>query len=326
MKIPKSPFLASIHDYMLTRHYAKRTIETYLYWIFRYIIFNKKVHPAQLNAVHVEHFLTYLSVDQKVAVATQKIALNAVNFLYKEIIHHPLPDSLRFSRSSTPRKLPVVLIQTEVSLLLQKINPKFKLMAQLLYGSGLRQMELLRLRIQDVDFHYLSLLIWNAKGRKHRRVTLAPELVEDIKLQIKFAQCYFESDIQNPEYAGIWLPNALARKYPSAPKAFSWHYLFPSYKLSADPETGEIRRHHIDESGLRKAIKLAGKEANILKPISCHTLRHSFATHLLENGADIRTVQEQLGHSDLRTTQIYTHVLQNGANHVLSPLSKLMNS
>jgi integron integrase len=196
-------------------------------------------------------------------------------------------------------------------------------MAQLLYGSGLRQMELLRLRIQDVDFHYLSLLIWNAKGGKHRRVTLAPELLDAIKLQIQFAQRYFELDIQNPQYAGIWLPNALARKYPSAANTFSWHYLFPSYKLSGDPETGEIRRHHVDESGLRKAIKFAGKEAGILKPISCHTLRHSFATHLLENGADIRTVQEQLGHRDLKTTQIYTHVLQNGANSVLSPLSKI---
>ena len=323
MSIPKSPFLASIHRYMVTRHYAKRTIETYLYWIYRYILFNHKVHPAQLDALHVEKFLSYLSVDQKVAPATQKIALNAVNFLYKEIIHQPLPDSLRFSKSTTPRKLPVVLTQPEIILLLQKTSPKYQLMAQMLYGSGLRQMELLRLRIQDVDFHYLSLLIWNAKGGKHRRVTLAPELVDDIQLQIQLAKRYFELDIQNPQYAGVSLPNALAKKYPFAPKEFSWHYLFPSYKLSADAETGEIRRHHVDESGLRKAIKSAGKQAEILKPISCHTLRHSFATHLLENGADIRTVQEQLGHSDLKTTQIYTHVLQNGANHVLSPLSKI---
>ncbi|MDP0562009.1 MAG: phage integrase N-terminal SAM-like domain-containing protein [Candidatus Endonucleobacter sp. (ex Gigantidas childressi)] len=203
MTIPKSPFLASIHDYMLTRHYAKRTIETYIYWIYRYILFNNKTHPAQLNSNHVERFLTYLSAKQKVAVATQKIALNAVVFLYKEIIHVPLPNSLRFSKSTTPRKLPVVLTQTEMSLLLQKINPKLQLMTQLLYGSGLRQMELLRLRIQDVDFHYLSLLIWNAKGGRHRRVTLAPELVNAIKLQIQFSLRYFELDIKNPQYAGV---------------------------------------------------------------------------------------------------------------------------
>ena len=216
-----------------------------------------------------------------------------------------------------------VIIFALKSRIQETIKPQLKLMAQLLYGSGLRQMELLRLRIQDVDFHYLSLLIWNAKGGKHRRVTLAPELVDALKLQIQVSLRYFEFDIKNHQYSGVWLPNALSKKYPGAPKAFSWHYLFPSYKLSADPESGEIRRHHVDESGLRKAIKSAGKLAGILKPISCHTLRHSFATHLLENGADIRTVQEQLGHSDLKTTQIYTHVLQNGGNHVLSPLSKI---
>jgi len=324
MNYYKSPFLTYIGEFMVTRHFAKRTIETYIYWIHRYIVFHNKSHPSLLSANHVEQFLTYLANQKKVAASTQSVCLNSLNFLYKDIIKQPLPDTLRFSQANRPRKLPVILTRDEVTSLLQQIDIKYSLLAQLLYGSGLRQMEAIRLRVHDIDFHYLSLLIWNGKGGKHRRVTLAPELVSPLRHQIQQANNYFQQDLNNQVYAGVWLPNAFERKYPNANKELGWHYLFPSNQLSCDHESGLIRRHHIDESGLSKAIKAAANKANIHKQVSSHTLRHSFATHLLESGADIRTVQEQLGHADLKTTQIYTHVLQNGANSVTSPLSRLL--
>lgn len=231
---------------------------------------------------------------------------------------------MNFNRSQVQPKLPTVLTPTEIKALLNRVNPKHLLQCQLMYGSGLRLMEVSRLRVQDIDFNYLSIQIWNGKGGKHRCVTLAKELVPALKLQISHAKSIFNQDVKHPNYGGVWLPFALAKKYPSAPKSVGWHYLFPSSRLSVDPETPIVRRHHINESVLRKSVKQAAKEAGIEQNVTCHTLRHSFATHLLQRGADIRTVQEQLGHSDLRTTQIYTHVLEHGANGVRSPLSDLI--
>ncbi len=252
------------------------------------------------------------------------MALNALVFLYRVILLKPLTLELNFNKSKQATKLPVVLTQAEVSALLSQIANRYALQCKLMYGSGLRLMEVVRLRVQDIDFDFFAIQIWQGKGGKNRRVTLAKELCESLKAQIAMVQSIYKQDEANPNYKGVWLPYALVRKYPRASNNVQWHYLFPSGRLSSDPETGCLRRHHIDETSLRKAVKMAAYHAKIEKNVTCHTLRHSFATHLLQRGADIRTVQEQLGHSDIRTTQIYTHVIDNGANGVRSPLSDLI--
>jgi len=319
----KSPFLSFIREHMLARHYAIRTIDTYLYWIKYYINFNHKTHPAKLGEQNVEAFLTYLSVDRNVAISTQGIALNAIVYLYREIVKSPLSMNMNFTKSKRATKLPTVLTTSEVKKLLTLMPVAQQLLAKLMYGSGLRLMEAIRLRVKDVDFTYHTLSIFNAKGGKHRRVTLARELTQDLKDQMNIVKKYFEADKLNPQYAGVYLPNALNRKYPNAPYQLLWHYLFPSGNVSIDPRANLERRHHVDETTFQKAIRRTAIKAGIEKTVSAHTLRHSFATHLLQRGTDIRTVQEQLGHSDLRTTQIYTHVIQAGANGVISPLTTL---
>jgi integron integrase len=319
-----SPFLSAVTENMRMKHYAEKTIKAYLYWITSFIYYNQKKHPNECHDDEVQSFLSYLANQRNVAPKTQSLALNALVFLYKEFLGNPLTLDLKFNRSTVQPKLPVVLTISEVSLLLNNIPVSLSLPIQILYGSGLRLMEVLRLRIHDIDFNYLSLQIWNAKGGKHRRVTLAKELVPSLKNQIERARIYYQQDMNNPKYRGVYLPYALAAKYPSAPTELGWHYLFPSYNLSVEPGTQCLRRHHIHESNLQRAVKNTARKLAFDKKVTCHTLRHSFATHLLQRGADIRTVQEQLGHSDLRTTQIYTHVLQAGANGVRSPLSDLL--
>jgi integron integrase len=318
-----SPFLASIFEFMVARYYSQSTIESYIYWIRFFIRFHHNKHPAQMGDVDVEQFLSFLANDRNVAVKTQALALNAMAFLYKEIVCSPLTLELNFQKSAKQRKLPIVLTPSEIRDLLAMLPVHLRLPGQLMYGSGLRLMEAMRLRVQDIDFHYLSLMVWNGKGGKHRRVTLAPELVPALREQIHQVSHYHKHDIENPNYMGVWMPFALAKKTPDAPKSVHWQFLFPARSLSLDPECGALRRHHIDESTMQKAIKRAAGDAGITKNVSCHTLRHSFATHLLSRGTDIRTVQEQLGHSDVKTTQIYTHVLQHGANGVRSPFSDL---
>jgi len=320
----RSPFLNSISDYMLVRQYSLRTVDTYLKWIASYIHFHQKRHPASMGDNEVVGYLDHLVLDANVSPKTQATALNSLVFLYKHIIKNELSLDLTFLRSKRQPKLPIVMTPEEVKLLMSHLDKRYYLIAGLMYGSGLRVMETVQLRVQDIDFDYKCIRVWNGKGKKHRVVTLATELISLLRNQIIQADEYLKLDIQNEQYSGVWMPNALAKKYPSANKSLAWQYLFPSHKLSADPETGEIRRHHFHQTGVRKAIKKAVNNAKLTKLITPHTLRHSFATHLLQSGADIRTVQAQLGHSDVKTTQIYTHVLQQGANGVISPLSKLI--
>lgn len=321
----KSPFLSSISDFMSVRHYSKRTIKSYITWIKAYINFHHKRHPRDMSQPEIEAFLTYLAVDRKVSMNTQAIALNAIVFLYKQFLNQEVGDISGFRRSKRQAKLPIVLNEQEVQSLFNALNPNYRLMVGLLYGSGLRRIELVRLRVNDIDESFLQVRIWNGKGFKHRFVTLAPELMPSIKRQVEKVRLLLQEDLEHPNYTGVWMSDALARKYPSAAKELGWQYLFPSTRLSLEPGTKNLRRHHIDETAIGKAVRTARRRAGITKPVTPHTLRHSFATHLLQNGVDIRTVQQQLGHSDVKTTEIYTHVLKQGAHGVKSPLSNLLN-
>lgn len=321
-----SPFMRSLQDFMMVRRYSRRTVDSYLYWIRYYIRFHQMRHPTELSPSAVEEFLTHLAVDRTVAAATQSVALNALVFLYDKFLERPLGDLGAFRRSSRQAKLPVVLTPDEVRQLLSHLTGVHWLMASLIYGSGLRRIELVRLRVKDVDMDNLQLRIWNGKGAKHRLVTLAPELISALTRQIAQVRALLEEDLAVVGYAGVWMPDALARKYPSASTSLGWQYLFPSSKRSLDPGTCNLRRHHFDESALNKLVRAAARNAGITKEVTCHTLRHSFATHLLQFGADIRTVQQQLGHTDVKTTEIYTHVLKHGAHGVRSPFSSLMQA
>ncbi len=319
----KSQYLSSIEEFMFKRSYSKRTIDSYLYWIRYFIRFHNKTHPNALSEQDVEQFLNYLSVDRKVSPKTQAMALNSLAFLYKNIVRRPLDLKLNFIKSHSPRKIPVVLTEGEVRAFFSKIPPKQYLVTALMYGSGLRLMEAIRLRVQDIDFDYRCIRVFNGKGGKHRTVTLANELLPLLRNQINTVTDYLNIDLRNPDFDGVYMPYALRRKWQNENKMLRWQYLFPSHNLSKDPEDESLRRHHIDESGVQRAIRKAAREAGIKKQVTAHTLRHSFATHLLARGADIRTVQDQLGHADLRTTQIYTHVLQMGGNAVVSPFDNI---
>ena len=309
---------------MLTRQYSLRTINAYLSWITNFIHFHNKRHPSSMGDTEVEAFLDHLVLKRNMSPRTQSAALNALAFLYKHIVKNELSLNLNFARSNRQPKLPVVMTPDEVKQLMSHLCKRYYLITGLMYGSGLRVMEAVQLRVKDIDFDYKCIQVWNGKGNKHRIVTLATELIPLLRNQIMQVEEYLKLDLQNEKYAGVWMPDALARKYPSANKSLAWQYLFPSNKLSGDPETGEIRRHHFHPTCVRKAVKKALKQTKINKLITPHTFRHSFATHLLQSGADIRTVQAQLGHSDVKTTQIYTHILQQGANGVVSPLSKIL--
>ena len=248
----------------------------------------------------VEAFLDHIVLKRNMSAKTQSAALNALAFLYKHIVKNELSLNLNFARSKRQPKLPVVMTPDEVKQLMIHLSKRYYLIVGLMYGSGLRVMEAVQLRVKDIDFDYKCIQIWNGKGNKHRIVTLATELLPLLRNQIMQVEEYLQLDLQNEQYTGVWMPNALARKYSPANKSLAWQYLFPSYKLRSDPETGEIRRHHFHPTCVRKAVKKALKQTNITKIVTTHTFRHSFATHLLQSGADIRTVQAQLGHTDVK--------------------------
>jgi len=321
----QSPFLNRVRQVIRTRQYSIRTEQSYTQWVKRFILFHDKRHPKDMGETEVAAFMTHLAVNRHVAPATQNQALNALVFLYRHVLDRPLGDILGAVRAKRPERLPVILTRTEVRQIFAHLDGPHWLPACLLYGSGLRLMECLRLRVKDLDFDHRAITVRGGKGGKDRVVTLPDPCIEPLKQQLALVRRLHNKDLQDG-YGAVWLPHALARKYPRAASEFGWQYLFPASKRSVDPRSGATRRHHLDESCLQRAVKLAVRKAGITKPASCHTLRHCFATHLLERGMDIRTVQEQLGHKDIRTTQIYTHVLQRGGNAVVSPLADVLGT
>lgn len=310
-----------VRDRIRVKHYSIRTETQYVQWIRRFILFHGKRHPRDMGAPEVESYLTHLAVDGNVAAATQNQALSALLFLYKEVLGIDLPWLDNVTRAKRPQRMPVVLTREEVHAVLDRMTGTHGLMARLLYGTGMRLMECVRLRVKDVDFGRREILVRDGKGAKDR-VTMLPQSLEaPLQAHLQQRRVLFDDDLRIGK-AAVYMPDALARKYPSAPMEWAWQYVFPSGRFSTDPRSGTERRHHLDEKLLQRAMKRAVQASGVAKPATPHTLRHSFATHLLEGGYDIRTVQELLGHKDVSTTMIYTHVLNKGGRGVKSPLDR----
>lgn len=303
-------------------HYSRRTEDSYVDWIKRFIVFHGKRHPQELGAAEVESFLTALAVERNVSASTQNQALAAILFLYRRVLGVDLPWLKDVVRATRPRKLPVVLTRSEVSLLLGYMGGTTALVARLLYGTGMRVMEGVRLRVKDVELERREILVRDGKGGKDRVTVLPESLVERLREHLQIRRTLYDGDLAQGR-AEVWLPDALAVKYPNAAREWAWQYVFVAARLSRDPRSGVVRRHHLDEKLMQKHVRAAGQRAGLVKPVSPHVLRHSFATHLLESGYDIRTVQELLGHADVSTTMIYTHVLNRGGRGVRSPLDAL---
>ncbi|NND60135.1 MAG: integron integrase [Gammaproteobacteria bacterium] len=315
----KPKLLEVVRRTIRARYYSYRTEKTYIHWIRRYIHFHGRRHPAQLGAPELESFLSSLANEHKVSASTQNQALSALLFLYRHVLKIDVPWLTEMVRARRPKRVPTVLTRAEVKAVLGHMRGTNALVASLLYGSGLRLLEALRLRVKDLQFDYRQVIVRGAKGGKDR-VTVLPDTLEHLlRQQLEHARTLHSTDLGDG-FGAVQLPHALARKYPNAARSWSWQYVFPSPRRSRDPRSGVVSRHHIHPSSLQRAVKVAVRDARIDKPASCHTFRHSFATHLLENGYDIRTVQELLGHADVRTTMIYTHVMQRGAGGVISPL------
>ena len=304
------------------KHYSIRTEDQYVFWVRRFIVFHGKRHPRDMGALEVEAFLSDLAVNGGVAAATQNQALSALLFLYREVLEITLPWLDNVTRAKPSQRLPVVLTPAEVRAVLDRMEGTYGLMARLLYGTGMRLMECVRLRVKDVDFGRNEILIRDGKGAKDRVTMLPAALAGPLQEHLARRRLIYEDDLREGK-AEVWLPDALEKKYPNAPTEWAWQFVFCSGSHSTDPRSGRVRRHHVDEKLLQRAMKKAVTAARLAKPATPHTLRHSFATHLLESGQDIRTVQELLGHSDVSTTMIYTHVLNKGGRGVTSPLDRL---
>ena len=319
----RSPkLLDQLRDRIRVKHYSIRTEQAYVQWVKRYIFFHGMRHPKEMGKPEVEAFLTALAVERNVAASTQGQALAALLFLYKEVLNIELPWLDEVTRAKRPAKLPTVLTREEVRGLIQQVDdPQCSLIVQLLYGTGMRLLEGLRLRVKDVEFSRQEIVVRDGKGAKDRVTMLPASLADRLQSHLTVAKAQHVADLTLGK-GEVWLPHALAAKYPNAPKEWAWQYVFPAAGFSTDPRSGAVRRHHVDDKRVQRAVKLAAAKAGIAKQVSPHALRHSFATHLLEGGYDIRTVQELLGHSDVSTTMIYTHVLNKGGRGVVSPLDR----
>ena len=315
----KSPFIESVRNFIRLKHLSLRTEEAYLAWIRRYILFHDKHHPKDLNSDHVREFLIYLAVTGKVAASTQNQAFAALLFLYNQFLNQPLKGLENVLRAKGPQRLPDVLTRNEVQKILNVLRGDELLVASLLYGAGLRLMEALRLRVKDLDFERKQITVRSGKGDKDRVTMLSAKLSAPLRNHLERVRLIHQEDLRLG-FGEVYLPFALERKYRNTGREFAWQYVFPAAKRSLDPRTGKERRHHLGESSIQRAVKNAVAQTKLDKKASCHTLRHSFATHLLEAGYDIRTIQDLLGHADLRTTMIYTHVLSSGGFGVRSPL------
>jgi integron integrase len=308
-----------VRESIRLKHYSPRTGETYLHWIRRFVLFHHKRHPREMGAAEIEAFLTYLAVDQHVAASTQNQALSAILFLYRYVLQQELDRGIDAVRARESRRLPTVLTREETLGVIGFLTGTYQLMAKLLYGCGLRLQECLQLRVKDIDFEKRQIIVRASKGDKDRVTMLPDTVVPFLQEHLRHVKQLHDQDLARG-YGRVDLPFALERKYPHADHEWPWQYVFPASKLSRHLQTGLLCRRHIHESALQKAVRRAAQQAGLPKRVNCHTFRHCFATHLLENGYDIRTVQELLGHKDVKTTMIYTHVLNRGGLAVRSPL------
>jgi integron integrase len=312
--------LEQYRDALSIRHYSARTQETYLFWVKGYILHHNKRHPSEMGTHEINQYLAHLAANRQVSASTQNQALSAILFLYRHVLHIELDESsLSEFRAQRSKNVPTVLSKDEVKKVMDHLSGVYKIIAQILYGAGLRVMEAMRLRVQDIDFENHQIIVRDGKGGDDRVTILPKAIVKPLMLHLQKVKLAHESDVQNG-FGMVYLPYALDRKYPNANKEWVWQYVFPASNLSKDPKTGEVRRHHLHETAVQREVRQAAKLAKIDKHVTPHTFRHSFATHLLQNGCDIRTVQELLGHKDVKTTMIYTHVQSPGGPSVKSPL------
>jgi integron integrase len=316
---PPVRLLDQVRQKIRVKGYSIRTEKAYIDWIKRFIIFHNKRHPKEMGKTEIEAFLSHLAIRRRVASSTQNQAFNALLFLYDQVLEMKMPENIQSMRSKKPVRVPTVMTREETRKVIAAMSGVHQLMAKMMYGCGLRAMECLRLRVKDIDFGLNQIVVRDAKGKKDRITVLPDGIRQDLEAHLQAVKMIHHRDLRDG-FGRVYLPYALARKYPSADRQWGWQYVFPSKSLSSDPRSGIKRRHHMHETSIRKALHQAAKLSGIVKPIGCHTLRHSFATHLLMDGYDIRTIQDLLGHKDVSTTMIYTHVLNRGGRAVVSPL------
>lgn len=309
--------ISRLRENLRARHYSLKTEKAYISWIRQFVLFHNKRHPLEMDAPEINTFIKYLAVQRNVSSATQNQALCAIVYMYKHVLKKKVGE-LELIWAQKPKRLPVVFTVEEIQKITQQLKGTHWIAGMLMYGSGLRLMECLRLRVKDIDFGFKQITIHDGKGFKDRISTLPEKVIDPLKDHLEKVKQLHDNDLK-AGYGSVYVPYALDRKYPNASKLFGWQYIFPAHKFSKDPRTGVERRHHLHSSVMQKVVSQAIKNAGILKHAGCHSFRHSFATHLLQKGYDIRTVQELLGHSNIQTTQVYTHVLNKGSNAVRSP-------